>query len=229
MALTTVSFTQLNTKAMDKRITAAVAASKIKDGMTVMVGGFLGNGTPESIVDALVQSGVKDLTLILNDTAYPDRGAGKLIVNKQVKKIIVSHIGTNPETANQMNAGTLEVEFSPQGTLAERIRCGGCGLGGALTTTGLDTIIEKGKRVIEVEGKKYLLELPLRADVAIIRGSVGDTDGNLIYRGTSQNFCPLMAMAADVVIAEIGDLKKVGEISPEAVHTPSIFVDYIVA
>lgn len=229
MSLTTVSFTQLNTKAMDKRITAAVAASKIKDGMTVMVGGFLGNGTPESIVDALVQSGVKDLTLILNDTAYPDRGAGKLIVNKQVKKIIVSHIGTNPETANQMNAGTLEVEFSPQGTLAERIRCGGCGLGGALTTTGLDTIIEKGKRVIEVEGKKYLLELPLRADVAIIRGSVGDTDGNLIYRGTSQNFCPLMAMAADVVIAEIGDLKKVGEISPEAVHTPSIFVDYIVA
>ena len=214
---------------MDKRITAAVAASKIKDGMTVMVGGFLGNGTPESIVDALVQSGVKDLTLILNDTAYPDRGAGKLIVNKQVKKIIVSHIGTNPETANQMNAGTLEVEFSPQGTLAERIRCGGCGLGGALTTTGLDTIMEKGKRVIEVEGKKYLLELPLRADVAIIRGSVGDTDGNLIYRGTSQNFCPLMAMAADVVIAEIGDLKKVGEISPEAVHTPSIFVDYIVA
>lgn len=214
---------------MDKRITAAVAASKIKDGMTVMVGGFLGNGTPESIVDALVQSGVKDLTLILNDTAYPDRGAGKLIVNKQVKKIIVSHIGTNPETANQMNAGTLEVEFSPQGTLAERIRCGGCGLGGALTTTGLDTIIEKGKRVIEVEGKKYLLELPLRADVAIIRGSVGDTDGNLIYRGTSQNFCPLMAMAADVVIAEIGDLKEVGEISPEAVHTPSIFVDYIVA
>ncbi len=214
---------------MDKRITAAVAASKIKDGMTVMIGGFLGNGTPESIVDALVQSGVKDLTLILNDTAYPDRGAGKLIVNKQVKKIIVSHIGTNPETANQMNAGTLEVEFSPQGTLAERIRCGGCGLGGALTTTGLDTIIEKGKRVIEVEGKKYLLELPLRADVAIIRGSVGDTDGNLIYRGTSQNFCPLMAMAADVVIAEIGDLKKVGEIPPEAVHTPSIFVDYIVA
>ena len=204
---------------MDKRITAAAAASKIKDGMTVMVGGFLGNGTPESIVDALVQRGVKDLTLILNDTAYPDRGAGKLIVNKQVKKIIVSHIGTNPETANQMNAGTL----------AERIRCGGCGLGGALTTTGLDTLIEKGKRVIEIAGARYLLELPLRADVAIIRGSKGDEDGNLIYRGTSQNFCPLMAMAADVVIAEIGELVKVGDLSPESVHTPSIFVDYIVA
>ena len=214
---------------MDKRITAAAAASKIKDGMTVMVGGFLGNGTPESIVDALVQCGVKDLTLILNDTAYPDRGAGKLIVNKQVKKIIVSHIGTNPETANQMNAGTLEVEFSPQGTLAERIRCGGCGLGGALTTTGLDTLIEKGKRVIEIDGARYLLELPLRADVAIIRGSKGDEDGNLIYRGTSQNFCPLMAMAADVVVAEIGELVKVGDLSPESVHTPSIFVDYIVA
>ncbi len=214
---------------MDKRITAAAAASKIKDGMTVMVGGFLGNGTPESIVDALVQRGVKDLTLILNDTAYPDRGAGKLIVNKQVKKIIVSHIGTNPETANQMNAGTLEVEFSPQGTLAERIRCGGCGLGGALTTTGLDTLIEKGKRVIEIDGARYLLELPLRADVAIIRGSKGDEDGNLIYRGTSQNFCPLMAMAADVVIAEIGELVKVGDLLPESVHTPSIFVDYIVA
>ena len=214
---------------MDKRITAAAAASKIKDGMTVMVGGFLGNGTPESIVDALVQRGVKDLTLILNDTAYPDRGAGKLIVNKQVKKIIVSHIGTNPETANQMNAGTLEVEFSPQGTLAERIRCGGCGLGGALTTTGLDTLIEKGKRVIEIDGARYLLELPLPADVAIIRGSKGDEDGNLIYRGTSQNFCPLMAMAADVVIAEIGELVKVGDLSPESVHTPSIFVDYIVA
>ena len=214
---------------MDKRITAAAAASKIKDGMTVMVGGFLGHGTPESIVDALVQRGVKDLTLILNDTAYPDRGAGKLIVNKQVKKIIVSHIGTNPETANQMNAGTLEVEFSPQGTLAERIRCGGCGLGGALTTTGLDTLIEKGKRVIEIDGARYLIELPLRADVDIIRGSKGDEDGNLIYRGTSQNFCPLMAMAADVVIAEIGELVKVGDLSPESVHTPSIFVDYIVA
>lgn len=214
---------------MDKRITAAVAASKIEDGMTVMVGGFLANGTPESIIDAMVERGVKDLTLILNDTGYPDRGAGKLIVNKQVKKIIVSHIGTNPETANQMNAGTLEVEFSPQGTLAERVRCGGCGLGGALTTTGLGTIIAEGKRVVEVEGKEYLLELPLRADVAIIRGSVGDKDGNLIYRGTSQNFCPLMAMAADVVIAEIGELKEVGELAPESVHTPSIFVDYIVA
>lgn len=213
---------------MNKWITAEEAAAKVKDGMTVMVGGFLANGTPERIVDALVASGVKNLTLILNDTGYPDKGSGKLIANKQVKKIIVSHIGTNPLTAEQMNAGTLEVEFSPQGTLAERVRAGGSGLGGVLTTTGLGTIVADGKEIIKVDGKEYLLEKPLRADVAIIRGSIGDESGNLIYRGTSQNFNPLMAMAADLVIAEIGELHKVGEIAPEAVHTPGMLVDFIV-
>ena len=214
---------------MEKQISAAEAAAKIKDGMTVMVGGFLGNGTAERVVDALVASGVKNLTLILNDTAYPEKGAGKLIVNKQVKKIIASHIGTNQFTGQQMNEGTLEVEFSPQGTLAERIRCGGCGLGGALTRTGMGTDIAKGKQIVKVDGVDYLLEKPLHADVAILGASVGDKAGNLIYRGTSQNFNPLMAMAADVVIAEIKELKEVGSIPPEQVHTPSIFVDYIVA
>lgn len=214
---------------MEKQISAAKAAAKIKDGMTVMVGGFLGNGTAERVVDALVASGVKNLTLILNDTAYPEKGAGKLIVNKQVKKIIASHIGTNQFTGQQMNEGTLEVEFSPQGTLAERIRCGGCGLGGALTRTGMGTDIAKGKEIVKVDGVDYLLEKPLHADVAILGASVGDKAGNLIYRGTSQNFNPLMAMAADVVIAEIKELKEVGSIPPEQVHTPSIFVDYIVA
>ncbi len=212
---------------MDKRITVAQAAAKVKDGMTVMVGGFLANGTPERVIDALVASGVKNLTLILNDTSYPDRGAGKLIANHQVKKIVVSHIGTNPLTAEQMNAGTLEVEFCPQGSLAERVRAGGSGLGGVLTTTGLGTIVADGKPTVVVDGKEYLLEKPLRADVALIRGSVGDEEGNLIYRGTSQNFNPLMAMAADVVIAEIGEMKKKGEIAPEAVHTPSFLVDFI--
>lgn len=212
---------------MGKKISVKEAAAMVKDGMTVMVGGFLANGTPERIVDALVASGVKNLTLILNDTSYPDKGAGKLIANKQVKKIVVSHIGTNPLTAEQMNAGTLEVEFSPQGTLAERIRVGGAGLGGVLTTTGMGTLVAEGKKVIEVDGTEYLLEKPLRADVAIIRGSVGDESGNLVYYGTSQNFNPLMAMAADVVIAEIGEMRKVGEISPEAVHTPGFLVDYI--
>lgn len=213
---------------MGKFISAAAAAAKIKDGMTVMIGGFLANGTPEKIIDELVNTGVKNLTLIVNDTAYPDRGCGKLIVNKQIKKLIVSHIGTNPHTSEQMNSGELEIEFCPQGSLAERVRAGGYGLGGVLTPTGLGTIVAEGKRVIEVDGKEYLLEKPIHADVALIRGSVGDKSGNLIYKGTTNNFNSLMATAADTVIAEVGELVEVGELSPETVHTPSIFVDYIV-
>lgn len=213
---------------MSKFISAAEAAALVHNGMTVMIGGFLANGTPESIIDELVKSGVRDLTIIVNDTSYPDKGCGRLIANRQVRKVIVSHIGTNPKTAEQMNAGTLEVEFSPQGTLAERIRCGGSGLGGVLTKTGLDTIIAEGKRRISIEGEEYLLEMPLHADVALVRGSIGDEDGNLIYRGTSQNFNPLMAMAADLVIAEIGEMRKVGEIAPEQVHTSGIFIDHII-
>lgn len=213
---------------MEKFISAAAAAAKIKDGMTVMIGGFLANGTPEKIIDELVNTGVKNLTLIVNDTAYPDRGCGKLIVNKQIKKLIVSHIGTNPHTSEQMNSGELEIEFCPQGSLAERVRAGGYGLGGVLTPTGLGTIVAEGKRVIEVDGKEYLLEKPIHADVALIRGSVGDKSGNLIYKGTTNNFNSLMATAADTVIAEVGELVEVGELSPETVHTPSIFVDYIV-
>ena len=213
---------------MEKFISAAAAAAKIKNGMTVMIGGFLANGTPEKIIDELGKTGVKNLTLIVNDTAYPDRGCGKLIVNKQIKKLIVSHIGTNPHTSEQMNSGKLEIEFCPQGSLAERVRAGGYGLGGVLTPTGLGTIVAEGKRVIEVDGKEYLLEKPIHADVALIRGSVGDKSGNLIYKGTTNNFNSLMATAADTVIAEVGELVEVGELSPETVHTPSIFVDYIV-
>ena len=193
-----------------------------------MVGGFLANGTPNAIVDALAQSGVKNLTLICNDTAYPDKGVGQLIANKQVKKLIVSHIGTNPCTSEQMNSGELDIEFVPQGTLAERIRSGGAGLGGFLTTTGMGTIVAEGKPVVCVDGKEYLLEKPLRADIALVGASVGDKSGNLIYKGTSQNFNPLMASAADLVIAEISELVEVGELAPEAVRTPAIFVDYIV-
>ncbi|WP_298616042.1 CoA transferase subunit A [uncultured Odoribacter sp.] len=213
---------------MNKFISIEEAVAQVKEGMTVMVGGFLANGTPNAIVDALAQSGVKNLTLICNDTAYPDRGVGQLIANKQVKKLIVSHIGTNPCTSEQMNSGELEIEFVPQGTLAERIRSGGAGLGGFLTTTGMGTIVAEGKPVISVDGKDYLLEKPLRADVALIGASLGDKSGNLIYRGTSQNFNPLMASAADLVIAEIAELVEVGELAPETVKTPAIFVDYIV-
>ena len=213
---------------MSKFISIEEAVSKVKDGMTIMVGGFLANGTPNKIVDALAKSGVKNLTLICNDTAYPDKGVGQLIANKQVKKLFVSHIGTNPHTSEQMNSGELEIELCPQGSLAERVRAGGCGLGGILTQTGMGTIVAEGKQIVNVDGKDYLLEKPLRADIALIGASLGDKAGNLVYRGTSQNFNPLMASAADLVIAEVNELVEVGEIAAENVKTPSIMVDFIV-
>ena len=213
---------------MSKFISIEEAVSKVKDGMTIMVGGFLANGTPNKIVDALAKSCVKNLTLICNDTAYPDKGVGQLIANKQVKKLFVSHIGTNPHTSEQMNSGELEIEFCPQGSLAERVRAGGCGLGGILTQTGMGTIVAEGKQIVNVDGKDYLLEKPLRADIALVGASLGDKAGNLVYRGTSQNFNPLMASAADLVIAEINELVEVGEIAAENVKTPSIMVDFIV-
>ena len=213
---------------MSKFISIEEAVSKVKDGMTIMVGGFLANGTPNKIVDALAKSGVKNLTLICNDTAYPDKGVGQLIANKQVKKLFVSHIGTNPHTSEQMNSGELEIEFCPQGSLAERVRAGGCGLGGILTQTGMGTIVAEGKQIVNVDGKDYLLEKPLKADIALVGASLGDKAGNLVYRGTSQNFNPLMASAADLVIAEINELVEVGEIAAENVKTPSIMVDFSV-
>lgn len=212
---------------MSRKITVADAVAKVKDGMTIMVGGFLANGTPNTLIDALAKSGVKDLTLICNDTAYPDKGVGQLIANRQVKKLIVSYIGTTPEASEMMNKGEIEIEFTPQGTLAERVRAGGCGLGGFLTPTGVGTIVAEGKQLMEIDGKKYLLELPLRADIAFIGASKADENGNLIYRGTSRNFNPLMATAADLVIAEAKEIVPVGDILPENVHTPGVLVDYI--
>ncbi len=213
---------------MDKYISVEKAVSMIKDGMTIMVGGFLGAGTPHKIIKAIAEAGIKDLTIIGNDTAYPDKGVGILVANHQVKKVIASHVGTNPETINQFNAKELEIEFVPQGTLAERVRCGGAGLGGVLTPTGLGTVVAEGKRVINVDGKDYLLELPLHADVALLGAQVGDETGNLVFKGTCQNFNPYMAMAADTVIAEIEEIVPVGKIAPEAVHVENIFVDYII-
>lgn len=213
---------------MNKQISVDEAIAKIKDGMTLMIGGFLANGTPEKLIDALVKANIKNLTVICNDTGFPDRGIGKLVVNKQVRKVITSHVGTNPETGNQMNAGTLEVEFSPQGTLAERIRSGGAGLGGFLTPTGLGTQVAEGKRVMEVDGKEYLFEKPLHADVALLCANVGDKMGNLIYKGTSQNFNPLMATAADTVISQVEELVEPGTLEMETIHTPHVFVNYIV-
>lgn len=213
---------------MDKFITVDEAVAKIKSGMTLMIGGFLAAGTPNKIVEALSKTDVKDLTIIANDTAYPDKGIGLLITNKQVKKVIASHIGTNPNTIQQLNDKELIVEFSPQGTLAERIRCGGAGLGGVLTPTGIGTVVEEGKQKINIDGKEYLLEKPLHADIALIGANISDETGNLIYKGTTQNFNPMMATAADLVIVEAQEVVKTGEIPMENVHTPGIYVNYIV-
>ena len=212
----------------NKLVSMEEAVSHVKDGMTVFIGGFLGVGTPEKIIDALVAKGVKDLTVIGNDTGFPDRGIGRLVVNNQVKKVIASHIGTNPETGRRMQTGEMEVELAPQGTLAERVRAGGNGLGGILTPTGIGTIVEEGKEVLTVDGKKYILEKPLRADVALLNGSVVDELGNVIYAKTTKNFNPMMATAADTVIVFAEKLVKVGEIDPDHVMTSRIFVDYIV-
>ena len=213
---------------MDKFITVDEAVAKIKSGMTLMIGGFLAAGTPNKIVEALSKTDVKDLTIIANDTAYPDKGIGLLITNKQVKKVIASHIGTNPNTIQQLNDKELIVEFSPQGTLAESIRCGGAGLGGVLTPTGLGTVVEEGKQKLTIDGKEYLLEKPLHADIALIGANISDETGNLIYKGTTQNFNPMMATAADLVIVEAQEVVKTGEIPMENVHTPGIYVNYIV-
>jgi len=212
----------------NKLVSMEEAVSHVKDGMTVFIGGFLGVGTPEKIIDALIAKGVKDLTVIGNDTGFPDRGIGRLVVNNQVKKVIASHIGTNPETGRRMQSGEMEVELAPQGTLAERVRAGGNGLGGILTPTGIGTIVEEGKEVLTVDGKKYILEKPLRADVALLNGSVVDELGNVIYAKTTKNFNPMMATAADTVIVFAEKLVKVGEIDPDHVMTSRIFVDYIV-
>ncbi|OCB01079.1 acetate CoA-transferase subunit alpha [Clostridium beijerinckii] len=213
---------------MEKYISINEAADLIKDGMTIMIGGFMGVGTPEILIDAILEKGVKDLTVIANDTGFPDKGIGKLVTNKRIKRVIASHIGLNPETGRQMNAKELIVDLVPQGTLAEQIRCGGAGIGGFLTETGVGTIVEEGKKKIKVGNTEYLLELPLRADIALVGGSVADKSGNIYYNGSKRNFNPLIATAADLVIVGAERIVEVGELDPNHVMTPGIFVDYIV-
>jgi acetate CoA/acetoacetate CoA-transferase alpha subunit len=213
---------------MHKRITIEEALDKVQDGMTIMVGGFLGCGNPHRLIEELSKRGVKDLTLICNDTSFPDYGVGKMVVNKQFKKIIASHVGTNPETGRQMNEKETEVVLVPQGTLAEQVRAGGAGLGGILTPTGVGTVVEEGKQKLTVDGVEYLLEKPLRADVALIAAQTADEFGNLVYFGATRNFNNIMATAADIVIAEVEEIVAVGEIDPNHVVTPGIFVSHIV-
>lgn len=213
---------------MKNVITAAEAAKLIPDNASLMIGGFLRCGTPVRIIDELVKNNTSGLTLIANDTSMPDFDRGKLIVNNLVKKAIVTHIGTNPETGRQMNAGELEVELVPMGTLIERIRSGGAGLGGFLTPTGVGTMIEKGKDTVEVDGKKYLLEKPLTADFAIIYGTKADKFGNIFLEGTTRNFNTVMATAAKTVIVEADEISEEA-LNPNEITIPGIFTDYIVA
>ena len=193
-----------------------------------MIGGFMGVGTPHKIINIMVENGLKDLTIICNDTGLKDNGIGRLVYNKMVKKVITSHIGTNPETGRQMTEGEIIVDLVPQGSLAEKIRSGGAGLGGVLTPTGLGTIVEDGKQIVEVDGKKFLLEKPLRADVALILGHTVDTMGNIQYNNAARNFNPVMATAADLVIVEAENIVDVRTLNPNNIITPRIFVDYIV-
>jgi acetate CoA/acetoacetate CoA-transferase alpha subunit len=201
----------------------------IPDGASLMIGGFMGVGTPERVVDEIVRQGRRSLTVIANDTAAPARGIGKLVDARLVRKAIVSHIGLNPETQRQMLAGELEVELVPQGTLIERIRAGGYGLGGVLTQTGLGTPVEDGKQQIEVGGKRYLLETALHADFALVQAFLADYLGNLSYALTARNFNPVIAMAAETVIASADHVVPVGLIAPDHVVTPAPVVDYLVA
>ena len=211
-----------------KRLTHADLRPRFKDGMSILFGGFLAVGSPEGIIREILDSGVKDLTIIGNYTATPDCGIGVLIAAKRVKKVIASHIGTNAETGRQLIAKEIEVELVPQGTLAERIRCGGAGLGGVLTPTGVGTIVEEGKTKLSFDGVDYLVERPIRADLAILKAHLADEKGNLVYRRAARNFNPLMAMAADYVVAEADQIVAAGEIDPDLVMTPGVLVNALI-
>jgi acetate CoA/acetoacetate CoA-transferase alpha subunit len=212
-----------------KTISLQDAVAMIPAGATLMIGGFMGVGTPEPVVDEIVRQKKGDLTIVANDTAAPGIGIGKLVTAKLLRRVIVSHIGLNPETQQQMLAGELQVDLVPQGTLAERIRAGGFGLGGILTATGIGTIAEEGKQKVSVDGRDYLLETALRADFALVHAFIADYLGNLAYALTARNFNPLMAMAAEIVVVQAENIVPVGVVAPDHVMTPAPVVDYLVA
>ena len=212
-----------------KVISVKDAVAMIPNGASLMIGGFMGVGTPERLIDEIVRQGKRNLTIIANDTAMPGRGIGKLVAAGSLDKVVASHIGLNPETQQQMIAGKLAVDLVPQGTLIERIRAGGFGLGGVLTPTGVGTIVEKGKRKVDVDGKEYLIETAIRADYALVQAFLADYTGNLTYALTARNFNPVIAMATDTVIAAAEHIVPVGVIAPDNVATPSPLVDYLVS
>ena len=212
-----------------KTVSLDQAVAMIPDGASVMVGGFMGVGTPERMIDEIVRQGKRGLTVIANDTASPNLGIGKLVRAKLLRKAIVSHIGLNPETQQQMMSGSLEVELVPQGTLIERIRAAGFGLGGILTPTGVGTLAAEGKRQIELDGKSYLIEAALTADFALVHAFLADYLGNLAYALTARNFNPVIAMAGKTVITDADHIVPVGVIAPDHVITPAPVVDYLIA
>ena len=211
-----------------KTVSVEDAVAKIPDGASLMIGGFMGVGTPERVIDELVRQGKRDLTVIANDTAKPGVGIGKLVDKGLVSRLVASHIGLNPETQRQMIAGKMAVELVPQGTLIERMRAGGCGLGGVLTPTGVGTTVEEGKQRIEVKGKTYLLETALQADFGLVHAFLADYDGNLSYVLTARNFNPVVAMAGGTTIVSVDHIVPVGLIAPDHVVTPAPLVDYLV-
>ena len=213
---------------MDKLISMHDAVNLVRDGDTIMVGGFLAGGTPERLIDALIEKGVIDLTLISNDTGFVDRGVGKMVVAKMFKKIYASHVGTNKETGRQLLEGETEVILVPQGTLIEQIRAGGFGLGGVLTKTGLGTAVEEGKDIVEIDGEIYLLEKPMRANIALLYAEKADVKGNLTFHGATRNFNTYMGAAADISIVEAREVVPLGGISQDDVVVPGVFVNHII-
>jgi acetate CoA/acetoacetate CoA-transferase alpha subunit len=211
-----------------KTVSLEEAVSIIPDGATLMIGGFMGVGTPERLIDEIVRQGKRNLTVIANDTALPGRGIGKLVDAGLINRTIASHIGLNPETQKQMIAGKMAVDLVPQGTLIERIRAGGFGLGGVLTPTGVGTIVEEGKQKVQVNGKTYLIETALHAEFALIDAFLADYLGNLSYVLTARNFNPVIAMAADTTIVTAEHIVPVGLIAPDQVVTPAPLVHYLV-
>ncbi|MCR4711402.1 MAG: CoA transferase subunit A [Clostridia bacterium] len=214
--------------AKNKVVSVEEAIQHVKSGMTVMLPGFVNCGVPETLIKAVVEAGITDLDVISNNTSVKGRGIGRLVSAGRIKHITCSHIGSNTETVEKVVKGEINVTFTPQGTLCERIRAGGAGIGGILTPTGLGTPMQEGKEVIEVNGKKYLLELPLHADVALLHAWKADKMGNLIYRHTAKNFNPIMATAADFVIVEAEEIVEIGELEPDYIMTPGTLVDLIV-
>lgn len=204
------------------------ALQVIIDGCTLMYGGFGGIGTPPTMIEGILQKGIKDLTIIGNDTGFPQIGIGRLITAGRVKKVIASHIGSNPNAGLRMEEGTMEVVFYPQGTLAEKIRAGGVGLGGILVDVGVGTIMEQGKATVSIDEKKYLVEPALTADVAIVHAKKADSFGNLVYDKSGRNLNPLVAMAGKFTIAEVDEIVPLGELDPENIVTPGIFVDMVI-